>query len=264
MKRHADNLITAGGRDNYDAVSLSGKLKEYSTAGLHRHPFHQVLMIRNGISLLVDETAQKPLYGTMCSFIPAGINHRTVVIGEQVHYQSLYIREDLYKPRQRNITIFSISELGSALFGRLGRDTLVNLNSGIMKECLSLFLRILDEDIASPTRLVHFPVTENETVKKIISFIEKNYNTKIELQHFRSVLPYTTRHIARIFKNELSLSIFEYIRLYRIFMSTVLLMDRHMSIVEAAYGCGYESLSGFYKDFKNCYGITPKRFRHRL
>ena len=69
------------------------------------------------------------------------------------------------------------------------------------------------------------------------------------------------RHLSRLFKQDMKITLFEYLRLYRILMASLALCSRDEAITEIALDCGYESLSTFYRDFNMIYGVAPKSFR---
>jgi AraC-like DNA-binding protein len=93
--------------------------------------------------------------------------------------------------------------------------------------------------------------------------IQANYRKRIELQDFGGLLPYTLRHISRMFKDELKISIFEYLKIYRILQASIQLETTDDTITEIAYGCGYNSISCFFKDFSQIFSVTPRQFRLR-
>jgi AraC-like DNA-binding protein len=45
---------------------------------------------------------------------------------------------------------------------------------------------------------------------------------------------------------------------------TALAQDQRRKIIEVAYSCGIESLSVFYRGFRDAYGMTPTEFRNSL
>ena len=239
---------------------MSGKLTDFSTEKLHSHNVHQILMISDGVSLLVEESRKQPLYGNMCAFLPAGCLHRTVVIGESVTYQSLYISEELIKLPSAGIIIFNLSELGVALFDRISSDRSRDFSHGIMKDLLDIFIKILIEDINAGENHYILPQPASEECSKLTVYIEKNYMNKISLADFKSVLPYSERHIARLFSSEMKITLFEYLRIYRMFMASVMLHEKR-TILEISLECGYESLSSFYNDFSRYFSFTPAEFR---
>ena len=80
---------------------------------------------------------------------------------------------------------------------------------------------------------------------------------------FTAAFPYSGRHLTRIFKQDLKITIFDYLRLYRILMASIELNDPARSITDIAYDVGYDSISSFYRDFNIVFAITPKVFRNR-
>lgn len=239
---------------------LEGSLKEYSTEELHSHSCHQILRISTGITLLVDKERKQPLFSNMTAFIPAGVPHRSIVMGETVKYKSIYLNRNLVKSEENRIVIFDMSDLGVALYERIevgGGDKDLNF------QCLDLFLKLFGTEIFCQSSLIRIPLPNNSETEKIISYIEENFNKKLKLSDFTNVLNYSERHISRIFKEDLRVSLFEYLRLYRIFRASLLLCESKSikHITEIAFSCGYESLSSFYKDFKNLFSTTPKQFR---
>ncbi len=238
---------------------LEGTLQEFSTEDLHYHSCHQFLRINTGISLFVEENKKQPLFSNMTAFIPAGLPHRSVVIGEEVNYKSLYLDDNLFNVSINEIIIFNMSELGVALFDRIE----ISQNSDtISSMCLDLFLKLIQEEIHLKSPLTRIPIPKNPENKKITDYIERNFDRKLTLSEFTNVLHYSERHISRVFKEDLKVSVFGYLKLYRIFMASLKLCEiGSETITEIAYSCGYDSLSSFYKDFRAIFAITPKVFK---
>ncbi|MDC7223780.1 MAG: AraC family transcriptional regulator [Spirochaetales bacterium] len=240
---------------------LEGSLREYSTENLHYHSCHQLLRIRSGITLLVDGERKQPLFSNMTALIPAGAAHRSLVLGEAVRYKSVYLDRELLSPKGEGILIFDMSELGAALFDRLGRGA---GDEGIDRKCLDLLLCLMEEEMGRPSSLARLPLPRREENVRVISFMEENFPKKLKLSDFAGILNYSERHSSRIFKEDLGISLFEYLKLYRIFQASLRLgSGKNRSITEIAFSCGYDSLSSFYKDFKEVFSLTPKEFRLR-
>jgi hypothetical protein len=95
---------------------------------------------------------------------------------------------------EAGIVIFSLSELGIALFNRVASEKKGDSGSGILKDIIELFIRILGEDIASGRYEYALPESHSDECKKLTEYIEENYMRKISMVDFRSVLPYSERH----------------------------------------------------------------------
>lgn len=246
------------------AVTLTGELEDYSSGELHAHNCHQFLIIKNGVSLLIDEKMKQPLYGTMCAFLPAGFPHRTVVAGGSITYQSLYLKTGELSDPPEGIIIYSMSELALALFNRMTAEKDKGFVRGIMNDILSLFLRISMIEMQNRELSLSLPEPVSPGCRNVTRFIENNYMKSISQENFRSVLPYSTRHISRIFSAEMKMTPMDYLRIYRMIMASIMLHDREKSVLEVSLESGYESLSVFYSDFKRFFSQVPGDFRKRV
>jgi len=246
------------------ALTLSGRLEDYSTRKMHTHDHHQLLAIRNGVSLLVDSTRKQPLFGSMAALIPAKLPHRSTVVGDFVTYKSLYFAPELFHADVSEITVFTMSGLGTTLFNRIVVHKEPDLGMGLNRECLDLLMKILNEDIRRPVNLVRLPQPKDPQARAVIDFIERNYARKLGMSDFTASFPYSGRHLSRLFKADIKISIFDYLRLYRILMASVALSVSPATITQVAYDSGYESISTFYRDFNAIFAQAPKAFREHM
>jgi AraC-like DNA-binding protein len=249
------------------AFILEGTMKSHSTEDLHHHSCHQILKIRTGITLLVEKDRKQPLFSNMTAFIPSGLPHRSTTLGEPVYYKSIYLDEALFRREIKDIVIFDMSALGVALFDRI--STLISIDGAgaenMDRQCLNLLLKVLETEIHHRSHLARIPVPRNPDNLKITAFIEKNFDNKLALSDFTNVLHYSERHLSRIFKEDLNITIFEYLKRYRMFRASLMLCgkDSSTTITETALSCGYDSLSSFYRDFKELFAMTPRAFTQR-
>lgn len=244
-----------------DVRTMAGTMTQYSTKGLHAHSHHQVLRIRSGVAMLVDRHRRQPMFGALTAFIPADFAHRSIVLGNPVNYKSLYLARDLISLPDNEIRLFFITPLESALFDRIQILTRADLSCNFNKECLDLFLKILPEEMKNAASTVRLPEPSGTLSEETVRFIEKNYERPLSLKDFTRAIPYSGRHLSRLFKQEMNITIFEYLRLYRILIASLALGEPDRQVTQIAMETGYESLSSFYRDFQMVYGIAPKRFR---
>ncbi len=246
------------------ATGLHGSLEDFSSETLHFHPFHQVLLIKNGVALLQDATGTRPQYGHMAAFVPANISHRTEVIGESVEYQSLYFKKPLFRPQEHFIVLFRMSALGLALLNHINMETpLQNLDHGIAKDCVDLFMKALPKDMGNPIQSLVLPEPKTHMCKTVCRFIEENYRNRLTSHDIAREVPLSFRQLSRLFKADMGLNIFEYVRVFRILRASIDLNTTDEKIIAIAINCGYESLSSFFTDFKRLFGISPAEFRKR-
>ncbi len=241
--------------------TLAGSMASYSTEVLHTHGHHQLLRIDSGVTLLVDEQRRQPMFGALTAFIPADFAHRSVVLGSPVHYKSIYLASALVPSAAKEIRLFFISPLGAALFDRIDIWRARDLDCSFNRECLDLLLKLLPEEMERPADLVRLPEPTTPLTQKVVRFVEKRYADSLCMADFTKALPYSGRHLARVFKQEMKVTLFEYVRLYRILMASLSLCDEEKPIIQIGLDSGYASLSSFYRDFNMVYGIPPRLFR---
>lgn len=82
---------------------------------------------------------------------------------------------------------------------------------------------------------------------------------KIELEIKK--LGISQNYLIKLFSKKYGLTPVKYINTLRIEKSLELLYNTDNNIINIAFLCGYESLSTFYKFFKNQVGMTPKEYR---
>lgn len=111
--------------------------------------------------------------------------------------------------------------------------------------------KITDKDMASGS----------DGIKKVINFIEENYNKNIRLSDIAKNENYSSAHLSRKFKENTGMTFSEYLQRTRIKESCRLLVNTDKKVIEIAYLCGYKDVNNFNKLFKKYTGITPVNFR---
>jgi AraC-like DNA-binding protein len=249
------------GKKEFIGAGLRGSLEDFSSDGLHTHPFHQVLRIKNGVALLQDDQLTKPQFGHLTAFIPAHSPHRTKVLGQAVEYQSLYFSRSLLPKYKDAITLFRMSDLGIALLDNLNTSaSLRNLNKGLARECLMLFIKVLVRDLRTEVSLPALRSPAHAMNKRVCAFLEQNYHRKITAEDL-ALLPLSFRQLSRNFKTEMRICMFDYLRLFRMLQAAIRLKTTDDKISTVAVECGYNSISSFFTDFKKTYSVSPRGFR---
>jgi AraC-like DNA-binding protein len=118
--------------------------------------------------------------------------------------------------------------------------------------------------LASAKTGIHLPVLKGPEADSIARFIAANHARPLRPSHFARLLGCSERHASRIFKQDAGITIFEYLRVYRMFQASILLHEKDRSITSVATTCGYESLSSFYSDFARYFTMTPRALRQTM
>ena len=100
-----------------------------------------------------------------------------------------------------------------------------------------------------------------ELIAPALSRIFENYSKPMSLDELASLCNISKYHFSRIFKEEMKMTVVEYIISYRISLADVMLRDSEKSIEEIARECGFADISYFYRCYKRLKGTSPKRAR---
>lgn len=100
-----------------------------------------------------------------------------------------------------------------------------------------------------------------EKLKIILSYIEKNYQSKISIEEISSRCFYSKSYFMRFFKETMGMSFVEYLNNYRLDIAAKKLKETGDNILNIAIDCGFENLSYFNRRFKAKFGISPGKYR---
>ncbi|MGL5347643.1 MAG: HD domain-containing protein [Peptostreptococcaceae bacterium] len=94
------------------------------------------------------------------------------------------------------------------------------------------------------------------TVLKAIKYIEKNIKEKLTLKAISNEVGYSEFHFARIFKEDMGISVMDYVQERRLILASKEIFNGR-KIVDVSVDYCYETHSGFSKAFKRKFGFTP-------
>lgn len=100
-----------------------------------------------------------------------------------------------------------------------------------------------------------------ERLKKILSFIDKNYSRKITILELSNIIYMSEEHFCRFFKEITNYTPISYINNFRIQKSCALLKETDKNISEIANLVGFENTSYYNKKFLEIMKCTPSKYR---
>ncbi len=194
--------------------------------------------------------------------------------------------------------VFNGEMLGFSLYDKCQNDILIpfiegkfifsNNYSKTQKENIQCILKeIIDINRKNPNDLllikikllylIHYIYTENlfilndntdmvsqEKIKKIISYIHKNYQNNITLKDISNIVYMSPNYLCSFFKKYTGLSFKEYLNHYRCEKAAKLILNTDLKILDIALLCGFDNISYFIRKFKSIYGCTPKIYRNLI
>nr|WP_264930839.1 AraC family transcriptional regulator [Paenibacillus sp. LS1] len=98
-------------------------------------------------------------------------------------------------------------------------------------------------------------------IQQSLFYIETHLHEQIGLEEVASEALLSPYHYHRIFRNEVGMTIVDYIRNRRMSLASTALRTTDAGILEISLACGFESQEAFTRAFRKCYGMPPGRFR---
>lgn len=100
-----------------------------------------------------------------------------------------------------------------------------------------------------------------EIAQKAKRLLEDSFQKRWELNRELEQLGLSQHRMAEIFKAEYGVTLYEYTCELRLKEAKRLLADSDKDIIDIAYSTGFNSLSSFYRFFKNRAGAAPAIYR---
>ncbi|WP_077624547.1 AraC family transcriptional regulator [Sediminibacillus massiliensis] len=97
--------------------------------------------------------------------------------------------------------------------------------------------------------------------ERLRSYIDTHYFENIRAEDLSSKLGMSTRHLNTIFKERYQVTPIQYLTEVRIGLAKQLLTETNKDIASICFEVGFESLSTFYRTFKNSTEVSPNKYR---
>ncbi|GAB1417225.1 DNA-binding transcriptional regulator [Paludibacter sp.] len=122
--------------------------------------------------------------------------------------------------------------------------------------------------IVNPTRIELRQSTEkynieNPYIAKVVTYIENNFTEDISIDSFTDIVPLSRRNLEIKFKNEMGISIYQFILNCRVEYFAMLLISTDRTLIDLALESGFcdsKNISRIFKKFKDC---SPAEYRKK-
>lgn len=139
---------------------------------------------------------------------------------------------------------------------QFGRDVLCN-------SLVTSLLVTLNRALAGRERaLPRTDIRVSMLVKTISSYLDAHLAESISLDELSRTVFLSKYYLERVFRRETGVSIYQMLLQKRMIRARDLMREGH-SLTLVAQQCGFSEYSGFYKAFKNEYGISPREYAAR-
>ncbi len=110
----------------------------------------------------------------------------------------------------------------------------------------------------------HFLLTDNGTeednkMEEVLDIIDSKACDGISLAEVARITGFSTCTFSRKFTKHFGISFKRYLMIKKVEKAVNLLKTTELKVVDVAYECGFNSISGFYDTFKKITGTTPDK-----
>jgi len=106
--------------------------------------------------------------------------------------------------------------------------------------------------------------TGNKRIATIHEYLMNNYREEVNLKQLAELVNMAEGSLCRFFKDNLGVTLFEYLSKIKVDFACRLLMDPDLGILEVCLDSGFNNLSHFNKQFKKNTGVPPTEYRKRF
>jgi AraC-like DNA-binding protein len=124
-----------------------------------------------------------------------------------------------------------------------------------LMECLMLTLLRYSSDNAPSS-------TPHGFAEVALRYLYTHFREKPSVEEIAEVCGYTPNYFSRLFHSLTGRSYTDFLNTLRINHAVMLLRSTQMSVTEIAFGCGFSSLSNFYRVFRRETGHSPSFYRN--
>lgn len=107
----------------------------------------------------------------------------------------------------------------------------------------------------------YIPSDKEQKILPAIEFIAENYNKHIRNDDLAKVTGLSVVYFRKLFKAVTGVSPIKYVQSFKIKKAKEMLSSDFSSITDIGYSLGYNNVYEFSRDFKNCTGVPPSRYK---
>lgn len=146
---------------------------------------------------------------------------------------------------------------------RLSDFYILKMDSCTSIEAISHLHHSMALDFTGKMLLLKKSSVISKSIVLCMDFIYKHLNTRITVQMLAEYTGLSSSYLSRLFKQELGISISDYILEKKIEKAKNLLQYSDYSLIDIATYLAFSSQSHFIQTFKKAVGLTPKKYRDR-
>lgn len=231
--------------------SLSNQVLGYR----HSHPWIQVSYAARGVLEVATEKGRFVALPNRAIWIPAGVPHQ-VYASRETQIRSLYVDPESVARCSDACFVLEVSELLRSLireFSEMPENYPLEGPEGRLAAVL------LDRLAMAPATTLSLPWPSEPRVSAICQVLQERPGADDTLDDWARRLSVSRKTLSRLFLRETGLGYRQWRQRLRL-MHSLPLLEQGQSVTDAAFDCGYGSVSAYIAAFKAQFGRTPGEF----
>lgn len=235
-------------------------------SGKEFHLFHEIILFLGGEAELISETVHTKLKPQTIIVIPKETYHQVIINGKQDDYCrcvfQFYESEDnklFINSCIPELTITSSDKYISSLFSKmiqLSKNTQEIFLTNITEAVLTLLI-----DAIQAKSHIEIDTNLNDTLTiQAIEYISEKLTEKITIEDISRHLNVSSSTLMHTFKKNMNIPIHKYIIKKRLILAHTKISNGEQTII-VANECGFNDYSGFYKQYKKMFDMSPSAIK---
>ena len=108
------------------------------------------------------------------------------------------------------------------------------------------------------------PQTQHKEIETVKKYIYTHFGDELGVEQLADMVYLAPSYLSTVFKKETGQNLSKFIKQYRMEKAKDMLENTNMKIVNISEACGYQNVSYFCQSFRECYGVSPQKFRNGI
>jgi AraC-like DNA-binding protein/mannose-6-phosphate isomerase-like protein (cupin superfamily) len=226
------------------------------------HDYHEILLFVGGKTTFISEEKHTPLSPFQIVVIPKKTYHQFTNIKDEEYHRCVFsfydipefeelIEKCMYKTR-----VIEVGSEQKRLFNKMNEIVDSNCSEKEKHVLMHALLALVLNEVAHEHTTVKEGSELSETTSKSIEIINANLCNKISVPELSKMLNVSVSTLTQAFKRDMNISIYRYVLTKKLILAQQKIKDGEPATA-AAMQCGFNDYSGFYKQYKKMFGVTP-------